>query len=153
METSAPSTLSPSSTPPAKTRKAKTEASHVPASVPHFKSFDHISDPRVRRAKEYEQYLLFSREQFPEFATRINGEIKWARTEQERSKPSDRELIHSALQGSGGLLCNEVAEDTGLPYSTVYKHLREMLDEGLVSATSRPGLSANKPMLVWSLAH
>jgi DNA-binding transcriptional ArsR family regulator len=138
----------------AKTKVESAAPSQVPASVPHFKSFAEIADPRVRRAKEYEQYLLFSRERFPEFGARIDRELDWARSEQERSAPSDRERVHSVLeQNRGGLLCEEVAEDSGLPYSTAYKHLRAMLDKGIVAATSRPGISANKPMIVWTLAH
>jgi len=119
----------------------------VPASIPHFKTFEHITDPRVRRAKDYEQYLQFSLERFPEFAERIGREIAFARGEQERSRVSDRDRIFLAIEVEE-LNKTEIAEDLDLPASTVYKHLRELLDVGVIYAKQLPG-RGNKPMLVY----
>lgn len=131
----------------------ETVASDVPASVPHFKTFDHIADPRVRRAKEYEQYLQFLLDRFPEFGSRIKTEIEWARAEADRSKASDRERICALLEKWDSMFCEEIAEDLALPYPTVYKLLRALLDEGLVTATTREGRSGNRPKIAWALPH
>ncbi|MGB8510235.1 MAG: helix-turn-helix domain-containing protein [Pyrinomonadaceae bacterium] len=130
-------------------------ATDVPASVPSFKSFDHITDPRIRRAKDYEQFLQCALERIPEMRDRIMVEIGWARGEQERSQPSDRERISRVLeqwQATDGLLCQDIADDLEMPYATVYKHLRQMLENGSVAAYTRPGRHGNKTMVLYSLA-
>jgi DNA-binding transcriptional ArsR family regulator len=123
----------------------------VPESVPHFKCFEHIPDARVRRAKDYEQYLQISLERFPEFAERIGREIAFARGEQERSHVSDRDRIFLAIEVEE-LNKTEIAGDLDLPASTVYKHLRELLDRGVIYARHLPG-RGNKPMLVYGRAN
>lgn len=119
----------------------------VPESVPHYRTFNHITDPRVRRAKDYEQYLQFSLEKFPEFAARIGREIAFAQSEQQRDRTSDRDRVFLALEVEE-LNKTEIAGDIGLPASTVYKHLRELLDLGIIYAKELPG-RGNKPMLVY----
>ncbi|HEV2863051.1 MAG TPA: winged helix-turn-helix domain-containing protein [Pyrinomonadaceae bacterium] len=127
-------------------------ASHViPAGVPHFKSFEHITDPRVRRAKEYEQTLeiaLALGNCPPEYAGRLKKEIEWARAEQTRDQNVDREAIYRAVQFP--LTRSEIAEDTGLPASTVWKRLQELLDSGRVRETKRPVQGNNKFVLIYS---
>lgn len=125
---------------------ARSETS-VPESVPHFKSFDHIADERIRRAMDYEQYLQFSLERFPEFAERIQREIAFAQSEQHRDHVSDRDRVFLAIEVEE-LNKTEIAGDTGLPGSTVYKHLRELIDVGLVYQKKLPG-RGNKFMLVY----
>lgn len=136
---------------PTNTESTGAAASLVPQSVPTFKSFAHITDPRVRRAKEYEQYLLFALDHFPEFSPRIQIELQFARSEQKRSKANDADVVLKSLEFEE-LTASEVSEDTRLPYSTVYKILRELLDQGIIKAKSRPGLSANKPIILYSHA-
>jgi DNA-binding transcriptional ArsR family regulator len=123
----------------------------IPLEVPHYKSFDHIEDARMRRAKEYEQYLLFALTKFPEYADRIHIEIKFAQTESMRSTESDQDRILSAFNGWDELLCQEIADDLKLNYRTVHKHLKRMLETGLVQARQRTGVSGNKPMIVYSI--
>jgi hypothetical protein len=126
------------------------DSAQIPESVPHFTSFAHITDPRVRRAKEYEQFLLFNLERFPDYRARIEQEIEWTRKlSSGRGPASDQDRILQSLEAWHESTCQEVAEDTGLPYSTVYKLLRRMLDKGVVMARSQSGLG-NKPCLVYA---
>lgn len=127
------------------------EQTQVPASVPHFKSFEHIKDPRVRRAKDYEQHLQFALERFPEFAARIEREIAYAQGEQERSRVSDRDRVFLAIQTEELSKC-EIVEDTDLPASTVYQHLRELVRVGLVYEKRLPGRGV-KFMIVYGHTH
>ncbi|HEV2862865.1 MAG TPA: winged helix-turn-helix domain-containing protein [Pyrinomonadaceae bacterium] len=121
----------------------------VPAGIPKLKSFEHIADPRVRRAKEYEQALVWALDQCPpEYAGRLKKEIKWARAEQTRDQDVDREAIYQAVQFP--LTRSEIAEDTGLPASTVWKRLQELLDSGRVRETKRPVQGNNKFVLIYS---
>lgn len=126
--------------------------SDIPASVPNFKSFAHITDARVRRAKEYEQYLMFGLDRFPELEDRINQELEWARNQSKRTTPSDRDRIFASLE-----LCDltraEIAEDTDIPPATVYKHLRELVKHRLVSESRRPGIGNNMFVNVYSQIH
>lgn len=130
-----------------------TGESLVPDTVPEFESFAHIADPRTRRAKCYEQFLLFMLARFPEYETRIAPELEFARAEQSRNGASDADRILKALEENETLLCDELADDLDLPRSTVYKTLRKMLDGGIVAAHTRRGTSGNKPMIIYSLAH
>lgn len=114
------------------------EPKAVPASTPHFKSFNDIADPRVRRAKEYEQVLMFAIDRAPaELADRLAPELKWAREQQERDNPSDRDRVLKSIRVEK-LSRAEIAEDTGLPVATVYKHLQELMSGGLVQARQLP---------------
>lgn len=122
----------------------------VPAGTPHFKSFDHIADARVRRAKEYEQVLIFALDNVPaEYAGRLQKELEWARAEQSRDQDVDREAVYKAVK-LAPLTRSEIAEDTGLPASTVWKRLQELVDSGRVRETKRPGQDNNKFVLVYS---
>ena len=125
-------------------------ASHqIPESVPSYTSFAHITDPRIRRAKEYEQFLLFNLERFPDYRIRIEQEIRWARSLSGRGAASDADRILKSLEAWNESTCQEVADDTGLPYGTVYKILRRMLGNGIVMAREQKGLG-NKPCLVYA---
>ena len=132
---------------------AETEVSQtgVPESVPHFKSFDHITDPRERRAKDYEQYLNFALDRFPEFGERIRREIAFAQAEAGRSKTSDSERIIKLLEEQGDLLREEIADDLELPKATVYKLCKQMTEQGVIKCRTRPGVTSNRPMLVYYL--
>lgn len=156
--------IPPTDLPPRLSRRKPASAVHatsgetpvgaVPARVPKLKSFRHIRNPKVRRAKEYEQYLLFLRDLFPEYTMGLDEQIAYARSQQERNSTSDRDRVYESLRGWGeGSTCGEVAEDLKIPYATAYKILREFLDTGLVIATERAGISGNKPYLVYKLAH
>ncbi len=123
------------------------DETQVPDSVPHFKSFDHITDLRVRRAKDYEQYLQFALEKFPDYRNRIEREIVFAQEEQQRSKVPDRDRVFLAV-GDCELNKEEICEDTQLPASTIYKHLRALVALGLVTERRLPG-RGNKFMIVY----
>lgn len=111
--------------------------SQIPESVPRYTSFDHITDPRIRRAKEYEQFLCFAQDKFPEMAARIQSEIEWAREQSKRDAPSDRDRVFCSIE-SEELCKSEIAEDLGMPESTVYKHLKNLVKLGLVTETRLP---------------
>lgn len=131
------------------------EPHRVPADVPQFKSFAHIKDPRVRRAKEYETVLQFALANCPpEFTARMEKEIAWARSEQERSKPSDRDRIFLSIT-SVELGRQEIADDLDLPVSTVYKHLQELISYGLVYTRNLParGDTGGRPLVVYGQTH
>lgn len=122
----------------------------VPAGIPHFKSFEHIADPRIRRAKDYEQVLLYALDKVPsEYAGRLKKELEWARAEQTRDQDGDREAVYKAVK-LAPLTRSEIAEDTGLPASTVWKRLQELLDSGRVRETKRPVQGNNKFVLIYS---
>jgi hypothetical protein len=125
-------------------------ATLVPESVPHFKSFEHVTDQKLRRALDYEQYLQWAKGRFPDFGHRLDIEIAWCKSEQGRSKESDRDLILACFDSWDDLLCEEIADDLGFTYQTTYKILKGMLEVGLLKAHERPGVRGNKPMLVYS---
>ena len=110
---------------------------------PHYKSFAEVSDARVRRAKEHEQYLLFVLDNCPSLAPQLSSALAWARAEQTRSKSSDRQNVFRSLAGFEWLTCTEIVEETNLPPATVYKLLRQMIAEGLVERTKRPVFGNN----------
>ncbi len=147
--------LQPQTEDPARTDAAtapEVAASHVPDDVPHYKSFDHITDPRVRRAKEYEVFLQHALSRFrddAELVPRIMAEIEWAHAQGRRSKSSDRDLVFNAIEREV-LTRREIAEDTGLPAATVYAHLKELVVLDLVQQTRRPVIGNNKFILVYS---
>ena len=119
-------------------RVPREEPKAVPASTPHFTSFEHIADPRVRRAKEYEQVLMFAIDRAPaELAARLASELEWARGQQERDNTSDRDRVLKSIRVEK-LSRTEIAEDTGLPVATVYKHLQELMTAGLVHTQKLP---------------
>lgn len=124
----------------------------IPLSTPSYKSFNHIRNPKVRRAKEYEQHLLFMRDSFPEYSSGIDEQIAYARSQQERDSVSDRDRVLQVLE-RGEATCREVSEDLETPYATCYKILKEYLNIGLVAAREHKGLAGNKPYLVYSIAH
>jgi hypothetical protein len=126
----------------------------VPASIPEFKSFNHVRDPKVRRAKEYEQHLLILRDVFPQFSAGLDEQIAYARSQQDRSRVSDRDRVILHLEKSkAALRCDELSEDLNMPYATTYKILRSYLESGLVAAFERKGIAGNKPYLVYQLTH
>lgn len=140
---------------PEPSNRRPAEPRRVPADIPHFKSFAHIKDPRVRRAKEYETVLQFALARCPpEFTARLEKEITWARSEQERSKPSDRDRIFMAL-ASVELGRQEIADDLEIPVSTVYKHLQELIAYGLVFTRQLPARSdtGGRPLVVYGQTH
>jgi len=122
----------------------------IPASCPSFKSFAHIRNPKVRRAKEYEQHLLLMRDMFPEYAAGIDEQLTYARSQQERGSVSDRDRVLAQLE-TCALSCIEVADDLSMPYATAYKILQEFAAAGLVVIRERPGRSGNKPVCYYSL--
>lgn len=110
---------------------------------PHYKSFADVADARLRRAKEYEQYLLFVLDNCPGMAPQLAPALAWARAEQTRSKSSDRQKVFRALAGFEWLTCTEIVEESALPPATVYKLLRQMIAEGLVERAKRPVFGNN----------
>src|ERR1700755_1258220 len=132
------------------TAARKTCQCEIPQSVPTFRAFRHVRNPKVRRAKDYEQQLLILRDLFPEYTSGIEEQIAYARSQQERNHISDRDRVLHVLE-MGEATCGEVAEDLKIPYATAYKILREFLDSGMVVATERAGIAGNKPYLVFSL--
>ncbi len=124
----------------------------IPENTPTYNSFAHIRNPKVRRAKEYEQHLLFMRDMFPEYNQGIDEQIAYAKSQQERSHSSDRDRVLQILE-RGEVTCRELAEDLSMPYATAYKILKEYLEAGICSAREHKGLSGNKPYLVYSTGH
>ena len=120
----------------------------VPASVPHFKDFADIADPRVRRAKEYEQVLQFALDKCPaEHAGRLKKELEWARTEQTRDQDADREAVFAAVKFP--LTRAEIAEDLDLSASTIWKRLQELVKAGRVLEEKRPLQGNNRFVLIY----
>jgi DNA-binding transcriptional ArsR family regulator len=124
----------------------------IPESTPRYTSFNHIRDPKVRRAKDYEQHLLFMRDSFPEYTAGIDEQIAYARSQQERNRVSDRDRVLKQLEPCE-LSCSEVADDLMMPYATTYKILKALAECGLVAIRQRPGRAGNKPVCYYSLTH
>jgi hypothetical protein len=124
----------------------------IPASTPHYTSFAHIRDPKVRRAKDYEQHLLFMRDSFPEYKTSIDEQIAYARSQQDRNRVSDRDRVLKQLEPCE-LSCSEVADDLMMPYATCYKILMEYANNGICAIIQRPGRAGNKPVNYFRLTH
>lgn len=116
----------------------------IPDSIPRYTSFKHIRNPKVRRAKEYEQHLLFLQAAFPEYSTGLEDDLAYARSQQERGRVSDRDRVFNSIERSP-LSCREISEDLELPYQTTYKILQEFAVRGVVVITTRPGIAGNKP--------
>lgn len=126
----------------------ETAEKSVPAGVPHFKDFEDIADPRVRRAKDYEQALSFALDKCPpEFAGRLKKEIEWARAEQTRDQGSDGETVYRAVKFP--LTRAEIAEDTQLSSSTIWKRLQELVKVGRVLEEKRPVQGNNMFVLIY----
>jgi hypothetical protein len=109
--------------------------------APHFKSFDHVTDPRARRAKEVEQFLLFVAEAVPEIERELRPLIADAheRGKDGRRALSVRDRILRAMAGDlPPATLEEFVEDLGLPYSTVRENLLKMAGAGMVRVTTRP---------------
>lgn len=124
----------------------------IPESTPHFSSFAHIRNPKVRRAKDYEQHLMFMREMFPEYSAGIDAQIAYAKSQQERNGQSDRDRVLKQLEMIE-LSCQEVADDLKMPYATTYKILMEYAESGIVIVRQRAGRAGNKPVNYFSLSH
>ncbi|MCA1615034.1 MAG: hypothetical protein LC795_15560 [Acidobacteria bacterium] len=132
------------------------------ARAPHYKCFDHVADPRARRAKEIEQHLLFLAEVAPEIARDLRPIINDAHRRGEAGKTSTRDLILEAMSKplAPGTL-EEFVEDLGLPYGTIRENLLKLADTGLVVIRTRPREvepegkrgGARKPEAVFILAH
>lgn len=90
---------------------------------------------------------------FPEYTDGLEEQLAYARSQQTRTKASDRERISAILEKYEMLTCREISEDLEMPYATVYKILRGCLERGLVAAFERKGIAGNKPYLVYSLPH
>lgn len=123
----------------------------IPASTPRYSSFRNIRNPKVRRAKEYEQHLRFLQDAFPEYATGLEDDLAYAISQQERGRVSDRDRIFKHI-GDTPLSCREVCEDLSIPYATTYKILNEFADKGLMIITEREGRGGkthNKPTLYY----
>lgn len=137
-------------------RAAKPSLSNpIPDSVPHFSSFDHVADPRRRRALEYEQELLALLDRFDgtEIADRLKRDLAWAREQTKRDQQSDRDRVFNALRAFDSLTCREISEDLDMPYQTVWKLLRELLDCGLVGAREQKRIGGGKPTLLFYQIH
>jgi hypothetical protein len=124
----------------------------IPASTPSFKSFAHIRNPKVRRAKEYEQHLLFMRDSFPEYSAGIEKQIAYARSQAERGRASDHDQVLKQME-SCALSCREISDDLSIPYATVYKILQEYAAAGVVIIRQHAGRAGNKPVCYYSLSH
>jgi sugar-specific transcriptional regulator TrmB len=124
----------------------------IPASTPHYNSFGHIRDPKLRRAKEYEQHLLILKDMFPQYGAGIDEQIAYAKSQQDRNHVSDRDRVIKQLE-SCPLTCAEVAEDLNMPHATAYKILRAFAECGLVIIAHRPRRDGKKPLCVYSLSH
>jgi hypothetical protein len=129
------------------------------ARAPHFKSFDHVKDPRARRAKEIEQFLLFVAEAIPEIERDLQPIINDAHAR--GGATSTRDLILFALEKPlpPGTI-EDFVEDLGLPYGTVRENLMKMAESGLLIMRTKPREvapagqrgGARKPEMVFTLA-
>lgn len=109
------------------------------ARAPHFKSFAHITDPRARRAKEVEQFLLFAAEAIPELAADLQPLINDAHARGNSAAPSARAQILVAFDRAlPPATIEEFMEDLRLPYGTVYENLMKLVEVGLVELRTRP---------------
>ncbi|HEV7376312.1 MAG TPA: hypothetical protein VGN95_16475, partial [Pyrinomonadaceae bacterium] len=124
----------------------------IPSNTPHYNSFGHIRDPKLRRAKEYEQHLLILKDMFPQYSAGIDEQIAYAKSQQDRNRVSDRDRVLKQLEDCP-LTCSEVAEDLNMPAATAYKILKEHAESGLVIITQRPRRDSKKPLCVYSLSH
>ena len=106
----------------------------------------------MRRAKEFEQHLLFLQELYPEYSEGLVDDLAYARSQQQRASVTDRDRIFKQLE-SCALSCREVSEDLSIPYPTAYKILRELAERGLVVITERKGRAGSKPVLYFEQAH
>lgn len=141
----------PASNPASALQHGASACTSIPASTPSYKSFNHIRDPKARRAKEYEQHLLILRDMFPEYTEGIDTQLAYAHAQQKRTPASDRERISVHLKKHEMLTCREISEDLEMPYATCYKILREGAERGTFAAFERKGIAGNKPYLVWTL--
>ncbi|HEY0171158.1 MAG TPA: hypothetical protein VGB98_09045 [Pyrinomonadaceae bacterium] len=151
---------------PATTRKkpARTPAlsEQLAARAPHFTSFDHVTDPKARRAKEVEQCLIFLAEIAPEIGRDLQPIINDAHARGEAGHVSVRDLILEAMSKSlpPGTLA-EFTEDLELPKNTIRENLMKLAESGLVHIGMRPREvepagkrgGARKPEAVFTLAH
>ena len=151
---------------PARTRKtpARTPAlsEQLAARALHFKSFDHVKDARVRRAKEVEQHLLILAEVVPEIARDLAPIIKEQHRRGEALAVSTADLILEAMERPlPPTTMEEFVEDLSLPYGTIYENLMKLVVSGLVVMTERKREvepagkrgGARKPELLFRLAH
>jgi predicted transcriptional regulator len=132
------------------------------ARAPHYKSFDHITDPVARRAKEIEQHLLFLAEVAPEIARDLQPLINNAHRRGDAGRVSARDLILEAMTKTlpPGTL-EEFVEDLELPYGTVRENLMKLAEAGLVVIGMKPREvepagkrgGARKAEAVFTLAH
>lgn len=153
---------------PARTRNtpARTPAlsEQLAARAPHFKSFEHIKDARVRRAKEVEQFLIFVAEMLPECARDLQPIINDASRRAAHGIVSTADLILEAMSKPlPPTTMEEFIEDLGLPYTTIYDNLMRLaslpIPQVIVTerkrevepAGKRGG--ARKPELLFRLAH
>lgn len=139
--------------PAAEPTETATSCLAIPASTPSYTSFEHIRDPKARRAKEYEQHLLILRDRFPQYSAGIDEQIAYARLQSARDSVSDRDRIILHLEKNEQLTCREMSDDLSIPYATCYKILRGYLEMGTVAAHERKGIAGNKPYLIYSLTH
>lgn len=151
---------------PARTRKhpARTPAlsEQLAARAPHFKSFEHVKDARVRRAKEVEQHLILLAELVPEIARDLSPIIKEQHRRGAALAVSTADLILEAMSRPlAPATMEEFVEDLSLPYGTVYDNLMRLAGDGLVVITTKPRDlepagkrgGARKPELLFRLAH
>lgn len=151
---------------PARTRNTPARipalSEQLAARAPHFKSFDHVKDARVHRAKEVEQFLIFVQELIPEISRDLQPIINDAHRRGEAGRVSTRDLIMEAmLKPLAPTTMEEFLEDLGLPYTTIYDNLMRLASDGLVIVTERPREvepagkrgGARKPELLFRLAH
>jgi hypothetical protein len=133
------------------------------ARAPHFKSFDHVADPKARRAKEVEQCLMFVAELIPEHARDLRPIINAARARGEHTS-STRDLILEAMSKPlPPTTMEEFVDDLQLPYTTIYENLMKLASSPvpLVIVTERKRDvepegkrgGARKPELLFRLAH
>lgn len=109
------------------------------ARAPHFSSFDHVKDPRARRAKEVEQFLIFVAEMCPEVAESLRPTINEQHARGEAGRVSTRDLILEAMtRPLAPATMEEFVDDLELPYGTLYENLMKLADVGLVAITTRP---------------
>jgi hypothetical protein len=151
---------------PARTRKpparTPTLSEQLASRAPHFKSFDHITDARARRAKEIEQHLIFLAEIAPEIARDLQPIINDAHARGEAGKVSTRDLIMEAMvKPLAPATLEEFIADLQLPYGTIYENLMKLAGAGLIVITTKPRDlepagkrgGARKPELLFRLAH
>lgn len=137
-------------------------ADQIAARAPHFVSFDHITDARVRRAKEIEQHLLFTIDFCPELKKALSEIITRTHAQAATKKRSVQDRIYLAMKEDSDLApstLQEFVEDLDLPRTTVYENLMKMAEAGLVIVTERKVAEHDgrrggrrKPELIFTLA-